>query len=382
MKKIIGMIPARLGSQRVKKKNLRLIGGKPLISYVIEAALDVKYFDEIYINSESDIFSEIAEKYNISFYKRPSELSSDTATNDEFALDFINQVEGDILIQLLPTSPLITTNEIEDFVKKILENDYDTLISVEHKQIACVYNNKPVNFDKYIINPPSQTMTPVMAYATALMGWKYKNYISNMEKYNCAYHGGDGKTGYFELRGLSTIDIDYENDFLLAEAIIKGRSEISSEPPEYYGETAAWDAENHVESILKKDGVKNINFDEENREVCNVSDILASEDSSQSWSRRIINTESNSMTIISQLPGEGNRLHYHPTWNEWWYIVDGEWEWEIEGEKRIVKRGDIVFMRKKRLHKITAVGDCPAIRMAVSRSDVLHVYSEKKEEEA
>ena len=64
MKKIIGMIPARLGSKRVKKKNLRLIGGKPLISYVIEAALDVKYFDEIYINSESDVFSEIAKKYN------------------------------------------------------------------------------------------------------------------------------------------------------------------------------------------------------------------------------------------------------------------------------------------------------------------------------
>jgi len=382
MKKIIGMIPARLGSKRVKKKNLRLIGGKPLISYVIEAALDVKYFDEIYINSESDIFSEIAEKYNISFYKRPSDLSSDTATNDQFALDFVNHIKGDILVQLLPTSPLITTNEIEDFVREILENDYDTLISVEHKQIACVYNNKPVNFDKYIINPPSQTMTPVMAYATALMGWKYKNYSSNMGKYNCAYHGGDGKIGYFELRGLSAIDIDYENDFLLAESIIKGRSEISSESPEYYGEKATWDAENHVESILKKDGVKNINFNEENQELCSIRDILASEDSSQSWSRRIINTESNSMTIISQLPGEGNRRHYHPTWNEWWYIVDGEWEWEIEGEKRIVKKGDIVFMRKKRLHRITAVGDRPAIRMAVSRSDVLHVYSRKKEEGA
>ena len=88
------------------------------------------------------------------------------------------------------------------------------------------------------------------------------------------------------------------------------------------------------------------------------------------------------MTIISQLPGEGNRLHYHPTWNEWWYIVDGEWEWEIEGQKRTVMRGDIVFMRKNRRHKITAVGDRPAIRMAVSRSDVLHVYPENKGEEA
>jgi len=88
----------------------------------------------------------------------------------------------------------------------------------------------------------------------------------------------------------------------------------------------------------------------------------------------VIDTENNSATIISQLPGEGNRLHYHPNWNEWWYIIDGEWEWEIEGEKKIVKKGDIVFMRKGRKHKITAVGNKPAIRIAVSRADVEHIF--------
>ena len=80
------------------------------------------------------------------------------------------------------------------------------------------------------------------------------------------------------------------------------------------------------------------------------------------------------MTIICQLPGEGNRRHYHPDWNEWWYIYEGEWEWEIEGEKKIVKEGDIVFMEKNRVHKITASGSKRAIRFAVSRSDVAHVF--------
>ena len=50
--KIIGMIPARLGSKRVKKKNLRLIDGVPLIQYIINAAKNSSYLDEIYINSE------------------------------------------------------------------------------------------------------------------------------------------------------------------------------------------------------------------------------------------------------------------------------------------------------------------------------------------
>ena len=210
--KTVCMIPARLGSKRVKKKNLRLINGKPLISYVIETVKKCDCFDEIYLNSEAMIFKEIADKYGISFYRRPDKYSTDHATNDEFALDFIKNVSGDILIQVLPTSPLISVEEIEAFAKKMTDQYFDTLISVENKQIACVYSDKPINFDKFKANPPSQSMLPVQAYATVLMGWKYSRFLKNMTEFGSAYHGGDGKTGYFELRGLSTIDIDREED--------------------------------------------------------------------------------------------------------------------------------------------------------------------------
>jgi CMP-N-acetylneuraminic acid synthetase len=65
MSKTIAMIPVRLGSKRVKNKNLRLIDGKPLICYVLETAVKSDIFDEIYINSESDIFEPIAKKYGV-----------------------------------------------------------------------------------------------------------------------------------------------------------------------------------------------------------------------------------------------------------------------------------------------------------------------------
>jgi CMP-N-acetylneuraminic acid synthetase/quercetin dioxygenase-like cupin family protein len=373
MGKIIAMVPARLGSQRVKKKNLRLIKGKPLISYIIESAIEADCFDEIYINSESDIFGEIAKCYNILFYKRPEIYASNKATNDEFSLDFMKNIEGDILIQLLPTSPLITAEEIRDFTKQMLEQNYDSLISVEDKQIACVYNSEPVNFDKLKVNPPSQEMAPVRAYATTLMGWKYNVFQQNMDKFGSAYHGGNEKVGYYELRGLSTLDIDREEDFRLVEAIIMSKNQAVPKV-EYYGDASIEFGENNVESILQKDGVLVNELGGGNEELVNINEVIDSKDSSKSWSCRLVNTESNCMTLISQLPGEGNRLHYHPDWNEWWYIVDGNWEWEIEGETRIVKKGDLVFMAKNRWHKITAMGTKPAIRMAVSRDDVIHVY--------
>ncbi len=372
--KIVAMIPARAGSKRIKNKNLRLINGKPLIEYVLDTIGQVDIFDEVYVNSEDEIFSGIAKKYSMSFYKRPPHLSSDTATNDEFAYDFLRNVECDVLIQILPTSPFLTETEIINFTNHMVEKSLDTLISVEHKQIACVYENGPINFDKLIVNPPSQTMVPIKAYATVLMGWTSSSFKGNMCDFGVGYHGGEGKTGYFELKGLSTIDIDTEDDFRLVESIILSGSYASKKDPEYYSEEQEVNHEVDVPSILAKDGVRNNDLFDANKEVMNLNDLIADMDSAASWSKRVIDTESNSMTVISQIPGEGNRRHHHPDWNEWWYIVAGEGDWEIEGEVRKIKKGDIVFMEKNRVHKITASGVKPAIRMAVSRSDVVHVY--------
>lgn len=130
-----------------------------------------------------------------------------------------------------------------------------------------------------------------------------------------------------------------------------------------------------VPSILKKDGVENSNFDNENSPLQNFDKIIQSQDNSKSWCHRLVNTENNSATLISQLPGEGNRRHYHPNWNEWWYIVKGEWEWEIEGKEFIVKKGDFVFIEKNKVHRIKAIGQESAIRLAVSRADVEHIYN-------
>ena len=78
--KIVAMMPARLGSTRVKNKNLRLINKKPLIQYIIDTAIKTKLLDQIYVNSESKIFQNLSKKSGIEFYKRSEELTSDTSS--------------------------------------------------------------------------------------------------------------------------------------------------------------------------------------------------------------------------------------------------------------------------------------------------------------
>lgn len=236
MHKIIAMIPARLGSQRVPKKNLRLLAGKPMISYVIETALQSGVFDEVYVNTEADIIGEVAIQYGAKFYKRPEEFATNTSGNDDFAYDFIKNTDGDILIQILPTSPLLTTDEVRSFVDEMIKKDYDTLISVIDHKIACIYDGKPVNFKLLEPHISSQLMTPVQSYATVLMGWKYESFKQSMEKFGFAYHGSDSKIGYFSLKGLSEIDIDEEKDFQLAEVALQYKNNTKTFKTEFYGE--------------------------------------------------------------------------------------------------------------------------------------------------
>ena len=160
----------------------------------------------------------------------------------------------------------------------------------------------------------------------------------------------------------------------MAEQIILSKKFSASSEIKYYNDDNKFSVENDVSSILKKDGVVNNDLFNSNKEIVNLEKLIVEKPKNISWSKRIVDTESNSMTIIAQLPGEGNRRHYHSNWNEWWFILDGEWEWEIDGKIMEAKKGDLVFIKKNRIHKIVAKGEKMAIRMAVSRSDVDHIY--------
>lgn len=80
--------------------------------------------------------------------------------------------------------------------------------------------------------------------------------------------------------------------------------------------------ESDVPSILEKDGIISNDLFSANQEIVNILDILKNSPD-PSWSHRVIDSDSNSATLICQNPGEGNREHYHPDWNEWWYIIQG-----------------------------------------------------------
>jgi quercetin dioxygenase-like cupin family protein len=96
-----------------------------------------------------------------------------------------------------------------------------------------------------------------------------------------------------------------------------------------------------------------------------------------SWAVRIAYNNRFGGVIIQQQPGEGNRKHYHPDADENWVIMDGEWEWWIEGQgTKKVKKGDVIVVPCKTWHHIKCVGDSPGVRYAITAPDVNHVYED------
>jgi len=217
--KLVAMIPARMGSKRLKNKNIREMAGKPMIYYAIKAAIDADIFDEIYVNSESDSIGAIGIKLGVNFYKRNPKLAQDNVNNEEFVYDFLQNIKTDYLFMIHSNKPLITSEEIKKFVKTMLKDKVDTMFSVEELRKQVFFKNKPVNFD---INKPSLRtwmIEPAHAIQWTITGWKTKTFSKNYRKRGYAVHSG--KIGLFPISDYAKISVDYEKDFILAEQIMK-----------------------------------------------------------------------------------------------------------------------------------------------------------------
>ena len=133
--------------------------------------------------------------------------------------------------------------------------------------------------------------------------------------------------------------------------------------------------ENNINKILKDDGVQQLDINGFVN-LNNVSlDTLKEKFGKAGWAARVAHNKRFQSVLICQSPGEGNRKHYHPDSDECWFIVEGEWEWWIEGKGiQKVKAGDIVVVEAKTPHQIKCVGDKSGIRLAIVQPDVDHVY--------
>ena len=216
--KIYAMIPARIGSTRLKMKNLALLNGKPLIYYAINAAKNSRVFDRVILNSDSILFNQIADRYDVEFYHRPEELGSSKTKSDEVVADFINKNTCDVVAWINPISPLQTGVLIRSIIEYFQDQELDTLFTVKDQQVHCNYKNNPVN---YIFNETfalTQDLEPLQSFSYTVMMWRSKLFMESYRKNGRAFFCGN--IGFYTIDKISSIIIKDKKDLMLAQSML------------------------------------------------------------------------------------------------------------------------------------------------------------------
>ena len=213
----IAMIPARMGSQRLAKKNLRELNGVPLIVRAIRKCIDAECFDEIWVNSEHEDFAHIAETEGVYFHKRPKELGDNQATSEQFISEFFEKHECKTLYQVHSIAPLLTVNDILSFVGHMESSIYDCLLSIEEIQIECAFQEKPINFC-FDSKTNSQDLEPIQRVCWSITGWMKDTFLRAVSSGQCATYSG--KVGFYPISRLAAHVIKTEADLEFAEVVL------------------------------------------------------------------------------------------------------------------------------------------------------------------
>lgn len=224
---VLAVIPARGGSKGIPLKNIYPINGKPLISFSIEAALNSKIIDHVVLSTDIDEIANIASGYkNIKVIRRPDHLAQDSTPTLPVLLHVLDQFpdekKPEIIITLQPTSPLRTSEHINNAIK-LLTKDFDSCVSVcavEHspykmftlQQGLLVKLLADVDF-----GIPRQLLPTVYRENGAI----YVTWTDTLIRRNSIW--GDKIVPYV-MEQEDSIDIDTISDVRLAEIILNERS--------------------------------------------------------------------------------------------------------------------------------------------------------------
>lgn len=156
--KVLAVVPARAGSKRLPQKNIKLLNGLPLIAHTFEAIKNSKYINITIATSDCPQVLNISAQYKNTYpLNRPTDLASDTATTVDVvlhAVEYAKQFEEfDIVCLLQPTSPLRTTQDIDNAIALYIDKQAKGVVSMtkcEHSPLWATPLDTPNEFKKFI----------------------------------------------------------------------------------------------------------------------------------------------------------------------------------------------------------------------------------------
>lgn len=224
MPRVLGVIPARGGSKRLPRKNIRKLSGHPLIAYTIRAAQRSKLLTDFLVSSEDKEILNVAQDYDAPApFVRPPELAGDKVRNIDVvahAMAFMEANKGityEILVLLQPTCPIRNPAHIDDAILHLWLSDLDTSVSVKgpfKKRDPILKRIQNEVLEPLHMIDGIENNEPFYLYNASIYAVKRDYFITNKKLIS-------QKQIPIVMDVFHSIDIDTEADFLVAETYLK-----------------------------------------------------------------------------------------------------------------------------------------------------------------
>ncbi len=228
--KILAIIPARSGSKGLKDKNIKMLAGKPLCAYTIEAAETSGIFEEIHFSTDSEEYAAVAKKYGASVpFLRDNALATDTASSWDVVKEVLRcyEITGfhfDAFMLLQPTVPFRSAEDIRNVLTLMEEKQANAIISVtepEHSPFWCAElpedGNLTVYHEKMQFMTARQKLPKQYILNGAIYFAKTDYFLSSPDIYF-------EKAYAYIMPAERSIDIDSQRDFDMCEFFIQKRN--------------------------------------------------------------------------------------------------------------------------------------------------------------
>lgn len=204
-------------------KNLVKLSGKPLLHYSISASKKSKFISKTIVSTDSEKIAQYAKNNGVEVIKRPKRLATNAAKIEpvmDHVLKYLKQnknYEPDVLLLLQNTSPLRTSNHIDEAIKLFVKNNYDSVLSVKpsHSFLWQIHNEKaiPINY-----NPKNRPNRQQIKNQFIENGAIYITKLGNFKKSHCRI---SGKIGIYEMPENKSVEIDSLLDLNITKQLLK-----------------------------------------------------------------------------------------------------------------------------------------------------------------
>lgn len=225
-KRVMAVIPARGGSKSVPGKNVRLLGGKPLLVWSIDVAREVGEIDRILLSTDDPEIAAVGRAHGAEVYARPPHLATDEALVIDALKELLARLrsEGEApewMILLEPTCPLRTSDDVRDCLKLIAQGEYDSVATFKdadlnpHRAWRLVDGRPEVFIPGAVPWVPRQKLPKAYQLNGAVYLFRARLLANETESLLV------GKVGAVVMPRDRSLDIDDDLDFMIAEALLR-----------------------------------------------------------------------------------------------------------------------------------------------------------------